>query len=78
MNNIIFHGLFLSRSAKSCFGDDFSLLTGLIRSLVVKKVMMKQNQTQHGPDGHRHLPAVVSQCQRSVAVTGEIWRPAAA
>ncbi len=40
-----FHGLFFSRSAKSCFGDDFTLLIGLMRSLVVEKVM--RNKTRH-------------------------------
>ena len=54
------HGPFLSRSAKSCFGEDFSLVAGWIRSRVRGEGDEEQHQAKHRPDGHRHLPAVLA------------------
>ena len=44
-HHMTFHGLFFSKSAKSCFGEDFSLLMGLMRSFVVENVI--RNKTRH-------------------------------
>ena len=40
--NMMIHGLFFSRFAKSFFRGRFSSETGFTRSLVVANVMMKQ------------------------------------
>src|ERR1017187_1636882 len=44
-HHITFHGLFFSRSRKSCLGEDFSVVIGLMRSFVEANVM--KNSTRH-------------------------------